>query len=266
MKQLFVFFFALLFAGQDSQAQSAWGEIKAAIFGSLPQISSPAAQQLGIQFRGHNFVVANGSPLFCQIFIGKKEVARLAPGEIIYDNRHWQAGYQEDFPVAAVCYRDSGYSEFVGVAGRILSLYAGGYPQAIEWTIRLSEIRQPDGNYAGYANAYPQPDFSAKSRRIKLPREWWQSTLGIQTVNNTLFTAEIFINGVSQGAIGTGGIMHLTAREIGGYYYGGRPINFSVVFSDRGRFVGTYERQLWVQQNYLRAEQIILSPYDIRRQ
>jgi hypothetical protein len=264
-----LFLFATLFAWQTSQAQSAWEVFKGVLKSSAPQISSPFAQQMGITFRGHSFVVANGTQFSCRLFVGKNEVAGLLPGDIIWDQRHWQAGWSEQFAVAAVCYSDSSYSDFVGIAGRVLSLYSGGYPQAVEWVIRTADIRRPDGSYIyGYGNGtltYPQPDLSAQSRKIKLPREWWNSTLGIQVVNNTLFTARIFANGILQGSIGIGGIMFISAKVLNLVDYSGRPIIISVIFEDRGRFVGTYSTQLWVPQNGILAEQIMLGPEYIWR-
>lgn len=268
MKKTLVLVFVILFGWQNSQAQSAWETIKGVLKASAPRVSSPAAEQLGITFRGHSFVVTNGTPFFCRLFVGKNEVARLLPGDIAFDQRHWQAGWSESFAVAVVCYSDSSYSNFVGVAGRVMSLYTGGSPQVVEWIIRTSDIRRPDGTYIyGYGRnpPYPQADLSAQSRKIKLPREWWNSTLGIQVVNNTLFTAKIFTNGIPQGSIGTGGIMFISAKIINFADYSGRPINISVVFEDRGRMVGTYSRQLWVSQNTILAEQILLEPEYIWR-
>jgi len=232
----FIFFVAPLMAQRKDVVKS-----------FLPQVSSPAAERAGVHFQGTPFQIANSTSFYCRIIIGKKDVGVLTTGEIVYDERRWHNQYYQYFPVAAICYRDAAMTDYVGSAGRILSL--SEYSPA-DWTIRTSDIRTPDGRPLRATSA---PTTVPTSRRIKLPREWWASSTGIQVVNNTTEDVKIFINGRPVANIGTGGVDYVRAELVGGY---SRPIIITIT-NGRGC---TYTEQVWVQRNYPWVRQIVFGP------
>jgi len=210
----------------------------------LPQVSSPAVERTGVHFQGTPFQVLNETPFFCQLVAGKKNLGVLVPGDLIYDERRWHNQWYQYIPVAAICYRDAAMTDYVGSAGRILTL--NEYSPA-EWTIRTSDIRTPDGRPLRIPSA---PTTVPTSRRIKLPREWWASSVGIQIINNTTEDITILVNGKPVAAIGTGVVDYVRAELVGGY---ARPIIITIT-NGRGC---TYTEQVWVQRNYPWVRQII---------
>ncbi len=243
----------------QSKKETIWGTIKS----SLPQVSSPLAEQAG--FYRHNFVVSNGAPFYCLLFADNKKLGVLTPGTVAYDDRHWQNMPRQEISVAALCYDDETLKNYIGATGGIISLNSYGYGQAIQWNIESSAIRRPDGSWFNkYALPQPTTTQNPEGVRIELPKVWWNSSLRLQVVNNTMFTAKIFLDGRPKATIQTSGITHHTAALISSYS-GGRQLNLTVVFEDRGRLVGTYSEQLWVPTNDVRAQQIILGPEHLRR-
>jgi hypothetical protein len=240
------------------RGQSAKENIKGMIIQSLPRVDSPLLRSWG--FSGHNVVVANNTPFFCRLFAGGKELGTLGPGSLFFDQRVWQNMPYQQIPIAALCFWDDESYSYAGAAGRTISLYGYGYNQAVQWVIGTSDVRSPDGKV--FSNL-PAPRGAAQSRKIKLPKVWWNATLGLQLVNNTRFTAKIFLNGVSAGAINESGIAHYTAQNLSPYY--GRQANLTVVFENNGEVVGTYNETLYVPNYGVWARQIILGPEHIRR-
>jgi hypothetical protein len=215
----------------------------------LPQISSPAAERAGIAFYGTPFQISNSSPLFCRLIAGGKDLGILNPGGLVFDQRHWHNLFYQMIPVAALCYRDAELTQYVGAAGRVLTL---GDNTLAEWTIRPGEIRTPDGRMPA-----PAPTGSAAvptSRRIKLPREWWASSTGIQVVNNTTSDIAILINGKPVATIGTGGVDYVRAELFASNFP--RPLIITIT-NGTGC---TYTEQVWVQRNYPWVRQILFGP------
>lgn len=238
-KALTAFLFFVFF---PASAMAQW---KDAIKSFLPQVSSPAAEQAGIHFQGTPFQTLNGTPFFCQLVAGKKNLGVLVPGDLIYDERRWHNQWYQYIPVAAICYRDAAMTDYVGSAGRILTL--NEYSPA-EWTIRTSDIRTPDGRIP--VSASTASASSPTSRRIKLPREWWASSTGVQVVNNTASDITILVNGQPVATIGIGGVDYVRAELVGGY---SRPLIITIT-AGAGC---TYTEQVWVQRNVQWARQII---------
>jgi hypothetical protein len=237
---LFFVFFAV-------PAMAQWKE---AIKSFFPQVSSPAAEQAGVTYQGTPFQAANSTSFYCRIIIGKKDVGVITAGEIVYDERRWHNQWQQYFPVAAICYRDAAMTDYVGSAGRILTL--NEYSPA-EWTIRSGDIRTPDGRMPAPAPTASASAASPTSRRIKLPRAWWASSVGVQIINNTPEDLKIFVNGRPVAVIGTGGVDYVRAELVGGY---SRPLIITIT-AGAGC---TYTEQVWVQRNYPLARQVIFGP------
>jgi len=241
------------------RGQSAKEGIRGAIVQSLPKVDSPFLRGLG--FFGHNVVVANNTPFFCRLFAGGKELGTLGPGSLFFDQRVWQNMPYQQIPIAGLCFWDDELLSYAGAAGRNISLYGYGYNQAVQWVIGTSDVRSPDGKI--FSNLPPVPRGTVQSKKIKLPKVWWNATLGLQIANNTRFAAKIFINGVSAGAIDTSGIAHYTAQTLSPYY--GRQANLTIVFENNGEVVGTYSETMYVPNYGVWARQIILGPEHIRR-
>jgi hypothetical protein len=260
MKKTMAFLLAFLAGGNffPLRGQSAKEVIKGAIVQSLPRVDSPFLRGLG--FSGHNVVVANNTPFFCRLFAGGKELGTLGPGSLAFDQRVWQNMPYQQIPIAALCFWDENLSSYAGAAGQIIALYGYGYNQAVQWVIRTYDVKSPDGKVF---SDLPSPRGIVQSRKVRLPREWWNATLGLQVVNNTRFTARIFINGVSAGAIDTSGIAHYTAKNLSPYY--GRQANLTVIFENNGEVVGTYSETLYVPTYGVWSRQIILGPEHARR-
>ena len=184
-------------------------------------VSSSITEQLGISFYGNPFQVVNSSPFYCRLIIGNKEMGILTPGSLVYDERYWHNQPIQHFAVVALCYSDSALTHYFGAAGCLMTL--NGYNVA-EWTIRSSDIRTPDGRPLRIPSA-PTTAVAPTSQRIKLPREWWASSTGIQVVNNTVEDVKIFVNGRLVAVIGTGGVDYIRAELIGGY---ARPIIITI--------------------------------------
>jgi len=242
-KALTVLFFVFSVAPASAQ----W---KDAIKSFLPQVTSPAAEQAGVHFQGTPFQTLNGTPFFCQLVVGKKNLGVLAPGDLVFDERRWHNQYYQYFPVAAICYRDVAMTDYVGVGGRLLMF--NEYAPA-EWTIRSSDIRTPDGRPLRILSA-PTTAVAPTSRRIKLPREWWASSTGVQVVNNTASDITILVNGQPVATLGTGGVDYVRAELVAGGY--SRPLIITIV----GAGNCTYTEQVWVQRNYPLARQILFGP------
>jgi hypothetical protein len=209
----------------------------------LPQVTSPAAEGAGVSFQGTPFQISNGTPFFCSLVAGGKNLGTLRPGEIMFDLRHWHNLWYQMIPVAAVCYRDAELSDYVGAAGRIMTL--GGYTPA-EWTIRSFDIRTPDGRMPAPAPTAASP--TSRSRKVELPRETL-STVGIQVVNNTTEDAQVFLNGVRRGTISMGGLYYAPVDLVGNF---SRPLIITITGAGC-----TYTEQVWVQRYSQYARQII---------
>jgi hypothetical protein len=217
---------------------------KARVF--LPQISSPAAERAGIAFYGTPFQISNGTPFFCSLVAGGKDLGLVGPGGLVFDQRHWHNLWVQYIPVAAVCYRDAELMRYVGAAGRILVL---GDNTPAEWTIRSSDIRTPDGRPLSTPT---HATTTFRSRRIELPRETL-STVGIQVVNNTTEDAQVFLNGIRRGTLQMGGVYYAPAEVIGNY---ARPLIITIT-TGAGC---TYTETVWVQKYNQWARQVIFGP------
>jgi hypothetical protein len=209
----------------------------------LPQVSSPAAEGADVSFQGTPLQISNSSPFFCSLFAGRKNLGVLRPGELIYDLRHWHNLWYQYIPVAAICYRDTQLSSYVGAAGRILAL--SEYAPA-EWTIRSSDIRTPDGRPPRVPTTSTA---TTRSRKVELPRETL-STVGIQVVNNTTSDIVILINGKPVAALGTGGVDYVRAELVGGY---SRPLIITIT-AGAGC---THTETVWVNKYSQYARQIL---------
>ena len=205
----------------------------------------PAAERAGVAFYGTPFQVLNGTQFFCRLVAGGKDLGLLESGGLVFDQRHLHNLWSQIIPVAAICYRNPELTQYVGTAGRVLTL---GANILAEWAIRTGEIRTPDGR----PPRVPSPTTAmtpTRSRRIELPREQL-STVGIQVVNNTTEDAQIFLNSVFRRTISPAGVYYVPAELIGGY---SRPI---IITIKNGRGC-VHTEQVWVQRYTQYARQII---------
>ena len=245
MKKALTFIFLFLFFVVPLMAQR-----KETIKSFLPQVSSPAGERAGIAFQGTPFQIVNSTFFYCRLVIGNKNVGVVGPGDLVFDERRWHNQWYQYIPVAAICYLDAAMTDYIGVGGRLLMF--NEYAPA-EWTIRSSDIRTPDGRPLCIPSA-PTTAVAPTSRRIKLPREWWASSTGVQVVNNTASDITILVNGQPVATLGTGGVDYVRAELVAGGY--SRPLIITIV----GAGNCTYTEQVWVQRNYPLARQILFGP------
>ena len=245
MKKVQSLFFVFLFFAVSASAQR-----KKVVESFLPQVSSPAAEGAGVTYQGTPFQVINSTSFYCRIIIGKKDVGVVSPGDILWDNRRWHNQFYQYFAVAALCYRDAGLIDYVGAGGRLLVF--NEYSPA-EWTIRTSDIRTPDGRPLRATSA-PTTAVAPTSRKIKLPREWWASSVGIQIINNTTEDITILVNGRPVAVLGTGGADYVRAELFASNFP--RPLIITIT-NGTGC---TYTEQVWVQRNYPWVRQIVFGP------
>ena len=85
----------------------------------------------------------------------------------------------------------------------------------------------------------------------------------MQIVNNTLFALAIRLNGREHAALIPGGMFYFSAREI--YGSQGQQMTIQLVFSDRGRLIGTGDYSFYVPTQGVYAHQYLVGPSDIRR-
>lgn len=207
-KIIFLFlFFLLILGGKTSYAQGV-GEI---LRGSLPRVSCPLCQQLGIKnfYPGHRVMVGNtfGGP--CRIFIyGKEYLAH--PGEVLWDVKYSIPKHQISIPIAALCYWDDELSQLAGWATHSLWLSGGWEPQAQSWMISSKDIVR---DYYFHPQAEtPQ----MRMRKVSFPRPYWEYDLGIQFLNASAFRIKAYINEVDMGFVGpqSAGFIRLAARGV----------------------------------------------------
>jgi len=242
MKKVQSLFFVFLFFAVSASAQR-----KKVVESFLPQVSSPAAERAGVAFYGTPFQVLNETPFSCRLIAGGKDLGTLGPGEIAFDLRHWHNLYVQYVPVAAICYRNPELTQYVGAAGRIMTL---GQNIPAEWVIRPSDIRTPDGKIPASAPTASTAT-TPHPRKIELPRETL-STVGIQVVNNTTEDVKVFLNGVRRGTVSTGGLYYAPVNIVGNF---SRPLIITITGAGC-----TYTEQVWVQRNVQWARQIIFGP------
>jgi len=228
----------------------------------VPQvkISSPLLHQLGVHPTGHNMVVTNDTSLTCRIISYGKEVAVLGPGDAGYDDRHWEP-LQPQIPVAALCYHDPSFQDYVGAAGTIFQLYGGyGYANSVSWIIREWDIRRADGGYGSNRKSVPA---SPRSGRVKFPREWWNGTGGIQIVNNSPDYATVRVGGRDRYRLKPSEVYYLSFKNLGGY---GGEVVLTLVFTDRSaNFIGTAEYRVYVPMDGVFVQQYVVGQNDVRR-
>jgi len=214
----------------------------------LPQVSSPAAERAGVTYQGTPFQIFNSTLFFCQLVAGGKDLGLVGSGGLVFDQRHLHNLWVQYIPVAAVCYRDAELTQYVGAAGRV---FAFSEYAPVEWIIRPSDIRTPDGKIPASAPTAPTAT-TPHPRKIELPRETL-STVGIQVVNNTTEDVQVFLNGVRRGTVSTGGLYYASVNIVGNF---SRPLIITIT----GAGNCAYTEQVWVQRNVQWARQIIFGP------
>lgn len=255
----------LLGVGDQARAQGFWKQLGRVVVSSLPKVDSPFLRQMGWIPHGATIAIVQNTPFHARLVAGNRELARLGPGDLAYDTRRFEWQIWPQIPLLMFFYRDPAMTQYVGVAGRIFTVQSG-YPSAETWIVSLGDIQTPDGTWLqqGYGQpVYPAPDTALAAKAVRLPREWWNGTLGAQIVNNTLFTMHPRVNGLPRGDVPPGGaFLWLHIREL---LTGGHPLGIQLVFTDRGRWVGSHEFPAFVPSGDVRAHQEIVGPSHIRR-
>ena len=235
---------------------------------ALPQaqVESPALKQMGVSFQGERMVATNGTASFyAELYVYDRLVGILGPGDVVYDNRHFEPLFPQ-VPFAARLYRSydgKNLSGYVGMAMQTLSIGTGGRGSSVSWTIRNADVRKPDG-YGVNRDDYPAVagDVRPASEKKGFPREWWNSTASVHIGQNTNFDAVMRLDGKDRAELGPGDLYFLSLKEIG---FDGQPVTLQLIFTDRGRLVGTWETQIFVPSQGLPGYQFIVGPYDIQK-
>lgn len=157
----------------------------------------------GVQVERYNAVFRNGAtlPAVAVVMGYGKELARLGPGGLAVDNRIFQ-WHREMVPVSALYYENLGegkLGKFVGCAWGNVQLYPG-QPVSQPLTFRLENILRPDGSYFqsqwnGRSLDHPAPVADLREEEVHLPRQWWMGINGLQSINCSLFTVRVRVNG-----------------------------------------------------------------------
>ena len=237
------------------------GSIVKTVFSQV-RVESPALRQFGFSFEGHDMVVVNGTPFFAEITVYETTVAVLGPGDVAYDDRHFEP-LTPQVPIVARFYRvydGETLSSYMGVATNMFTI-SSGVENAQSWIIRASEIRALDGIYLD-ATTYPAPNTEIKSAKKAFPRKAWNATSVVQLVNNTRFDARVLVDGRDKLTLHPGDLGILTAKNLA---VRGLNATIQLVFTDRGRLEGTWETQYFIPSEGVIALQFIVSSYDIRR-
>ncbi|MBI4085738.1 MAG: hypothetical protein HY433_00615 [Candidatus Liptonbacteria bacterium] len=234
------------------------------VISGLPRVTAPILGQVGITPTGQNIVLTNGTPFWCRWFAYGTELGQTGPGDQLVGSKYFEP-LSPQIPVAVMCYRDPGFTQtqYVGAGGRVAH-FSRGRASGISWPLRAGELVTPEGvqSAAGLGVNYPQPDTGQVGRIVEMPRESWNATAAVQIVNNTLFTMTQGIEGTSRFSTNAGGLYYASFRELLGP---GRQMTGQLVFTDRGRLVGTYDFSFGVPSTGVIAYQLIVSPWMIRR-
>lgn len=266
---LFVVFLVILFAlalgvlltscsGLSERAVR--GHLAGAVEAILPQVSSPLLAELGIDPYGSTITITNGSPLYCRIIIYGEEVAKLGPGDVGYNRRHFEP-LNPQIPTFALCYRDAAMTRYIGATNQVFYI-TGGYPISFSWTIQTYGIQTPEGQYLSPL-VWPQQASNLATKKIEFTREFWNAAAGVQIVNNTLFSLDIAVEGRTRVRLHTGDVYYLSVRSLVADV--GRQMTVQMIFTDKGRLVGTYDYYFYVPIQGIYAYQILVGPYYIRR-
>lgn len=264
MRKLFLVIVAILALGQTAKA-GLFREIAGAIITSVSQIrvESPVLKQLGYNFNGHDLSVTNGTPFYAKIVIYDEEVAALGPGSVVRDTRYWEP-LSPQIPILALAYQDRARTQYLGCANKVLTLSSGS-SRSLSWVIRISDIRGPDGRSLPSPSTptYPEAEAQLASYSANFPRENWNATAFLQVINNTHFQGTVRINGRDRCRLNTAEIYTFVGHQV--YGNQSREITVEVVFTDQGRFIGTWNRSFRVPTSGVRAIQFVVNPQDIRR-
>lgn len=232
------------------------------VVSGLGRVEFPILQQVGITPTGQNVVLVNGTPFWCQWVAYGTEIGRTGPGDQLVGSKYFEP-LSPQIPIAVMCYRDPQFTQYVGAAGHVFG-FSSGQPGGISWSLTAREIQMPEGPNSPIALGinYPQPDTAQVGKIAEMPRESWNATAAVQIVNNNLFTMTQSIEGIQRVATDAGGLYYLAVREL---YGPGRQMTGQLVFTDRGRLVGTYDFSFSVPSQGVIAYQLIVSPWMIRR-
>lgn len=222
------------------------------------RLSGHFSKVLGLGPKTEN-IVTNETPYFAEIVVMNEHVADIGPGASVSDRYTPRHKYLQ-LPVLARLFSDPQKTNFVGFAGRTLSVSVGS---VAEWKIRMSDIRRPDarqGYYSGNMRIYPDPEMHT-SGTANFPNPFWKSTTMIQVANATYFTVVMKINGKEVGELRSSESQYFSFLN---EYTLSQKINAEFVFIDGDKIVGSYTTGFSCGSNP-RAFQYILDPQKIRK-
>jgi hypothetical protein len=222
------------------------------------RLSGHFSKILGLGPKAEN-IVTNETPYFAEIIVMNEHVADLGPGASVSDRYTPRHRYVQ-LPVLARLFSDPEKTDFVGFAGRSLTVSAG---RVSEWTIRMNDVKRPDGR-SGYSSQYmriyPDPEMYT-SGEADFPNPLWKSTTMVQIANATHFTIVMKINGTEIGELKPSESEYISFFN---EYTRLQRMVVEFVFVHEGRIVGSYNSQFSCGNNPV-GYQFILDPQKIRR-
>lgn len=223
------------------------------------QFSSPMAQSVGFRSQEQAIMVTNTTQLVGDMVAFGKKFGEIYPNETVVAATSYEPLGQNQIPFAIVFHDSEG--RYSGVATRTLDV--GSYAQSTSWIVREGDVVR----FGERLNkpAVSAPVYAPASRRVKLPREWFNGTTWKQFVNDGRSELRIVVNGQPRANIKTGEVYALQARML--YERQTQPVMITIFgFAPDGRQAGTYETQLWPQNSGVSASQEVLSPGSLRYQ
>lgn len=221
------------------------------------RLSSHFSKMFGLGPKAEN-IVTNNTPYFAEIVVMNERIADLGPGASVFD-RYTPRHRSLQLPVLARLFSDEAKTKFIGFAGRKLIVSAG---KVSEWTIKMSDIRRPDGKYGHYfgnVRIYPNPEMYT-SGSANFPNPLWKSTTMVQIANATYFNVVIKINGKEIGELNSSESQYVSFFN---EYTRPQRMNVEFVFLDKERIVGSYNSSFLCGSNPT-AFQFILDTQKIR--
>ncbi|RME58641.1 hypothetical protein D6779_05970, partial [Candidatus Parcubacteria bacterium] len=232
---------------------------------AIPKVDSPFLRSAGVNLYPNAISITNTTPYWGKVMVYGEKVGEIAPGDTIYDNRHWEPLWPE-IPVAVMFYTSAEQTTYLGVSVAIFqynrSSWGGG--DTYSWIIDPGDIIP----FASQRLPLPEeaPRTEARTTRVRFPREPFNGTTAVQVINNTRWTAHIRANGREIAVATPGEFLYLRNHlRWYGSWYGSDEILLQFIFVDEEKkLVGAEDYRVYVQQNYIRAEQIVLTEDMVR--
>jgi len=232
-------------------------------FASIIQ-PGPGLSQLGIQAHSMTMGVRNCTYYTAYVVAYGRLVAKLAPGDGVYDKRYFENQMDIQIPIMVLFSTGASGNEFVGAAGKVFSIsLPSTAPTGFAWLIEEYEINfMSSQNRAPAMQASDNKHEKRKVRKVRFPREWLGGTVGIQVVNNTPYAATVLLRDERVARLVPGSLDYYSLQDLN--TQGVDHVTVRAVLKDGERYVGTAERLFYIPSTGVAAGQFIIGVADIR--